>query len=230
MADANVMLVEGPDDWNVFFHLLKHHYPGDQLAVTRQGDYRPRTAETFAGSKHILFDIVQGDSIFRPKSLSAKLKASGLERLGIVVDADTDIQVRWGKLCDALVAFGYTDLPDAPAVGGTIIEQVNYPAVGIWVMPDNRTPGSVENFISLLKPVNDNLWLRAEKAVTEIPLQERLFKPQSLIKAHVHTWLAWQEEPGTPMGQAITKHYLNANAAAAVLLLDWLKRLFDLSG
>lgn len=83
MADANVVLVEGPDDWNVFFHLLKHHYPADRLTITRQGDYRPRLEPTPTGGKHLLFDVVQGDSLFKPKSLSAKLKASGLERIGL---------------------------------------------------------------------------------------------------------------------------------------------------
>lgn len=228
MADANVMLVEGPDDWNVFFHLIKHHYPADQLIVTRKGDYRPRLEDTSAVIKHVLFDVVQGDSMFKPKSLSAQLKASGLERIGLVVDADTDLQARWLKLCDALAHFGYTGLPVSPAPAGTIINQVDYPIVGIWVMPDNRLPGSVEDFIGFLRPAVDTLWARAEEAVAQIPTQERLFKPQSTIKAHVHTWLAWQEKPGTPMGQAITKQYLDATAPHALLLLDWLRRLFDL--
>lgn len=228
MADANVMLVEGPDDWNVFFHLIKHHYPADRLVVTRKDNYRPRLEDTPAGIKRILFDVVQGDSMFKPKALSAQLKASGLERIGLVVDADTDLQARWLKLCDALVSFGYTDLPAGPTSGGTIIEQTDYPTVGIWVMPDNRLPGSLEDFIGFLRPVGDTLWARAEEAISLIPAQERLFKPQATIKAHIHTWLAWQEEPGTPMGQAITKQYLDATAPHALQLLDWLRRLFDL--
>ncbi len=230
MADANVMLVEGPDDWNVFFHLIKHHYLADQLTVTRRGDYRPQSENTSAAIKHVLFDVVQGDSMFKPKSLSAQLKASGLERIGIVVDADTDLQSRWLKLCDALPRIGYTDLPTAPVPSGTIIEQVNYPTVGIWVMPDNRLPGTLEDFVGFLRPADDTLWTRAGEAVAQIPSQERLFKPQMTIKAHIHTWLAWQEEPGTAMGQAISKRYLDATSSHALLLVDWLRRLFDLDG
>ena len=228
MADANVVLVEGPDDWNVFFHLIQHHYPADQLIVTRRGNNRPRLEDTSDGIKRILFDVVQGDSLFRPKALSAQLKASGLERIGLVVDADTNLQARWLKLCDALVAFGYKGLPANPDAGGTIIEQADFPTVGIWVMPDNRLPGSVEEFIISLRPAGDTLWARAEEAVAQIPVQERLFKPQSTIKAHVHTWLAWQEEPGTPMGQAITKQYFDATAPNALHLLDWLRRWVNL--
>lgn len=230
MADSCVMLVEGPDDWNVLFHLIQHHYPADQLIVTRQGDYRPRQEDAPTGIKHILFDVVQGDSLFRPKSLSAKLKASGLERIGIIVDADTDLQSRWLKLCDALAHFGYTALPVSPAPGGTIIEQTDYPIVGIWVMPDNRLPGTLEDFVGFLRPADDTLWARAGEAVAQIPAQERLFKPQAAVKAHIHTWLAWQEEPGTAMGQAISKRYLDATSSYALLLVDWLRRLFDLDG
>lgn len=230
MADANVMLVEGPDDWNVFFHLIKHHYPDNQLIVTRRDSNRPRLEDTSDEIKRILFDVVQGDSLFKPKALSAQLKASGLERIGLVVDADTDLQARWLKLCDALASFGYTSLPASPASGGTIVEQTDFPTMGIWVMPDNRLPGSVEDFVGFLRPPGDTLWTRAEEAVAQIPDQERLFKPQATIKARVHTWLAWQEEPGTPMGQAITKQYLKADAPHALQLLDWLRRLFDLDG
>ena len=48
------------------------------------------------------------------------------------------------------------------------------------------------------------------------------------MKAHVHTWLAWQKEPGKPMGQAITKRYLDANAPHAQQLIVWIRKLFGL--
>jgi hypothetical protein len=79
------------------------------------------------------------------------------------------------------------------------------------------------------------LWLKpsalqrlgiAELAVQQIPAEERLFPPQHEIKAKVHTWLAWQEEPGMPMGRSITKGRLNVNAPQALVLIDWLRRLF----
>ena len=228
MAETNMMLVEGPDDWNVFYHLIKQHYSAEQVVVTRKGDYRPRLETVPVEGKHIQFDVVKSDSYFKPKSLSAKLKASELERIGLVIDADTDLEARWLKLRDALAQFGYSNLPSAPETNGMVIEQEGYPTVGVWIMPDNQLPGKIEDFIAYLRPENDTLWTRAQEAVEQIPSQERRFKPQSAIKAAIHTWLAWQEEPGTPMGQAITKHYLNASAPQAIQLLDWLRRLFDL--
>ena len=48
------------------------------------------------------------------------------------------------------------------------------------------------------------------------------------MKAQLHTWLAWQEQPGTPLGLAITNRYLDANAPHAQKLMDWIRQLFDL--
>jgi hypothetical protein len=48
------------------------------------------------------------------------------------------------------------------------------------------------------------------------------------MKAQLHTWLAWQEQPGTPLGLAITNRYLDADALHAQQLMDWIRQLFDL--
>lgn len=42
----------------------------------------------------------------------------------------------------------------------------------------------------------------------------------------IHTWLAWQDDPGTPLGQAITKRYLDAEGPHVAAFLSWLTRLF----
>lgn len=54
------------------------------------------------------------------------------------------------------------------------------------------------------------------------------FPPAHKIKARLHTWLAWQEEPGKPMGLSITARYLDADALHAQQLIKWLRQLFDL--
>ncbi len=45
-------------------------------------------------------------------------------------------------------------------------------------------------------------------------------------KAKIHTYLAWQEEPGKPMGQAITAKVLHAESETAKVFVEWIKRLF----
>ena len=48
-------------------------------------------------------------------------------------------------------------------------------------------------------------------------------------KALIHTWLAWQEDPGTPLGLAVTKRYLDGDHALAQQFVQWLLRLFPTS-
>jgi hypothetical protein len=62
--------------------------------------------------------------------------------------------------------------------------------------------------------------------VDEIPVEERRFAAVHSVKALIHTWLAWQDDPGTPLGQAITKRYFDADAPHVDQLLAWLTRLF----
>jgi hypothetical protein len=68
------------------------------------------------------------------------------------------------------------------------------------VMPDNETGGRLEDFVSFMVPEGDKLWEHAGSAVDAIPDELRRFKPAHRAKAHVHTWLAWQKEPGVRLG------------------------------
>jgi hypothetical protein len=95
-------------------------------------------------------------------------------------------------------------------------------------MPDNQTtPGILENFVSFLIPDTDtSLWQYAQDCVNKIPVQPH-FSEGDAPKADIHTWLAWQEEPGQRLGDAITNSF-NADAPHALKLIDWVRRVFDL--
>ena len=95
-------------------------------------------------------------------------------------------------------------------------------------MPDNKTYGMLENFVSNLIPQTDLLWPIAQDIVQKVIEKDCRFRPTYKIKAELHTWLAWQEEPGKPMGQAITKGYLKASAIHAQEFISWMRQLFDL--
>ncbi len=208
MADKNLLLVEGKDDVHVFSHLLKHYQIPERFQIKDK-----------EGIRNLL------------DTLSVEFKDSDVERLGIVVDADLDIQARWQALRNILNKSGGVDVPTAPDPDGAIFS-VERPdrslVVGIWIMPDNELPGMLESFVRFLVPADDSLWDRAADCLTRIPEQERRFPAAHQIKAHVHTWLAWQEEPGTPLGLAISKRYLDADAPHARQLMDWVCRLFGI--
>jgi hypothetical protein len=93
-------------------------------------------------------------------------------------------------------------------------------------MPNNQLPGMLEDFVSFLVPVGDPLWPDAVTYVDLVRSKGARFVEQHRSKARIHAWLAVQQEPGKPMGQAITARYLNASAESVEPLLAWLERLF----
>ena len=201
---AKVLCVEGNDDFHFIANLREQH----NLSETAF------TIEAQEGIENIL------------AALPIRLKAKNETELGIIVDADTDTEARWASLRNILLNAGYTTVPEAPEPTGTILREIDRTAVGVWIMPDNAVPGILENFVRYLVPTGDKLWLRAEQCVTQIPAEERLFSEVALPKALLHTWLAWQEEPGRPIGQAIKNKSLDANALQAQSLIAWLRKLF----
>lgn len=122
---------------------------------------------------------------------------------------------------------GYKTCPEVPDPQGTIIVEPNKPLVGIWIMPDNTTAGILEHFVTTLIPKGDPLWPRAQQCVDQIPPAQRPFNKASLPKAKIHTWLAWQEEPGAKMGGAIARKYLDPNTPTAEIFIAWIRRMLD---
>lgn len=218
MGYKNWLLVEGNDDQYVLRNLMRHHHL--PCAIPKQ--------EEPIGEDDIVVDG-QGGIERLLEALLVYYDDPVLERLGIVVDADTDISARWMALCERLVKFGDVNVPVKPDPNGTILS-VGQPGrtirVGVWLMPDNTLPGMLENFVSFLVPPDDSLWSWAGQCVKRIPEGERRFPCERRIKAHLHTWLAWQEEPGKPMGLAITARYLKAGVLQTQQLVDWVNLLF----
>jgi hypothetical protein len=204
MADRLLLVVEGPDDKHVFWAILNHHQFAPLFEIRDEGGF-----ETLI------------------KRMSVHLKAaSDLQRFGIVVDANSDIQVRWKEVKSALERAGYAGVPDSPDVDGTVLDRDDMPRAGVWIMPNNTLPGMLENYMSFLIPTGDGLFERAERCVGDIPIEERRFAEVHKTKAVIHTWLAWQDDPGTPLGQAITKRYFDPEGPAIQGLIAWLTRLF----
>lgn len=159
--------------------------------------------------------------------------ADGLEILGIVIDADENASNRWQAVRGRLADAGYKNLPKRQDKIGTIIpadDSNNLPSVGVWLMPDNEVEGMLETLISFLVPNHgaNPLWQYAEQTANFVCDNHKSFSPAKKPKAVLHTWLAWQKKPGTPIGQAITATYLDANNPAADAFITWIKRLFQL--
>lgn len=195
-----ILLVEGQDD----LHVIRNFLFERGIDVTR----------------HQLHDC-RGDTQLLDV-LDATITAAAHDVVGAVIDADADVAARWQSIRHRLGRRGY-DLPIHPDPQGTIVRGDR--TVGIWLMPDNTAPGAVEQFVRNLIPADDALWPLAHETVASIPRPLRRFSDSATIKAELHTWLAWQEEPGTRMGAAITKRYLQRGSVTADAFATWVQRL-----
>ena len=207
MANGKILLVEGTDDE----HVLKH----------------------ICGNRDIPhLDEVKscGNDIKLIENLEVRLKVSEEgDVIGVVIDADTEISDRWQSIRGRITGVGYQNVPDQPDPDGTILDppaRTLLPRLGIWIMPNNQTSGILEDFLRFLVPQPNILFDHAKASVAAIPEGERRFKQLAEPKAVIHTWLAWQEEPGFPFGKAITARFLDPNVPEVDVLAAWLKRLF----
>ncbi len=146
--------------------------------------------------------------------------------IGVLLDVDnTPITRKWQSLRQKLQAYHY-QFPPQPQPDGTILESSQEePKLGVWLMPNNQDPGMLEDFCANLADPNA---LEFAKDCVERASEQNLtnFKPTHRSKAVIHTYLAWQDEPGYPLGQAITRQSLSANQELAVSFTQWLTRLF----
>ena len=178
------------------------------------------------------FDVIECESVENVlKAFEVRLKiADNNQRIGIVVDADVNLKSRWDSIVSILKKTGKYDCEaiELPQ-DGLILEPTDntYPKVGIWLMPDNNQNGMLEDFMAALATPDDALMKKSEDVLTELETEGiQKYKTVHRSKAKIHTYLAWQDAPGRPMGQAITANILNADSELAVKFAEWLKELF----
>lgn len=149
------------------------------------------------------------------------------EVIGVVLDADyPGIDRRWQQVRQKLKPHPYV-FPKTPSPDGTMLEnsKEGLPLIGIWFMPDNRRTGMLEDF--LLEMVGETDLKMAENCVDNAREKgAATYKDVHHSKALIHTWLSWQDEPGRPLGQAITANVLKPGSPSAKEFADWLRRLF----
>lgn len=67
----------------------------------------------------------------------------------------------------------------------------------------------------------------AERALVNLERNEiQQYTPAHRPKAKMHTYLAWQKEPGRTLACAVAKHYFDASSEKARPFIDWVTRLY----
>ena len=208
MADARILMVEGTDDQHVVMNICSHYNIPPLLTIEHYGN------------------VDEVINAILPRLRQAREVG---DVIGILVDADESAQNRWQAIRQRILAAGYADVPEQLPAGGVIIEppaDTILPRAGVWIMPDNRAPGILEDFLRFMAPTDSALFQYAEACVDGIPPAERWFRDVDRPKALMHTWLAWQETPGRPFGTAITAQFLDPAVPETAAFAGWIRSLF----
>ena len=157
------------------------------------------------------------------KAIGADVKAPGRTVIGFQLDANSDPGSRWNDVVESLP--GQYAVPRRPPSGGTIVRAEGMPRIGIWMMPNNGSPGELEDFVREMVPTDDPVWSLAEAYIEGIPVDARRHGDANRTKAVLHAWLAARRRPGRMAG-AIEDHDLKTDGALAQRYVAWLRDLF----
>jgi hypothetical protein len=207
MAHKKILLVEGLDDERVIKELC-----GSLSTLWLDEIEQYKGVDRLLQSLPLRLTLNDGDNI-----------------IGVVIDADEDAGRRWQSIRTRLQTAGYSNIPAIPAPNGTILNppaNTILPRLGVWIMPDNLAPGTLESFLRLLVPVESRLFAHVEHSVATIPQDEVRFSQSALPKVLIYTWLAWQEKPGRSYSTAIGARYFDSHSHQASTFMDWLNHLY----
>ena len=166
------------------------------------------------------------DEILEPGVLKAEIGASGLEALGIVIDANGDAKTRWDDLRE-WCRNEFPELPDEIPEQGLEIVHSGGPRFGIWIMPDNRLSGMLEDWLVRMIPkASAPLYELARNCVSDSKRYGAPFKEAHRTKAELHTWLAWQDEPGLRLYDALIHRVLDPERTESQPFVTWFRSLF----
>ncbi len=217
------LFVEGADDISVVSALLARH-----------------GVDTDRGRKILCIKSLKTvDKVL--ENMPEAIRKSTDRPVGFVLDIDIDIATRWQQVCAKIREVGVTPPSSCPG-NGFFGQCPDYPhKFAVWLMPDCATDDSkTEHLISSLMRKDDPLWplacdsvSHAVQIIDEVNAENRNgprygFRSVDRIKAEVHTWLAWQREPGARLGAAINDHILEHDSPQALAFLRWLKTLYNL--
>lgn len=223
---ANLLLVEGATE--------KRAIP--ELVEANGINWEVKWEKETNNNKFIVYidDLGGVDRKKQVKSaeISNELNVASRQALGLIIDADESCFNRWQSIRNACINF-IPDLPEEIPTQGLIhntVKKNGKPVkFGVWIMPDNKTEGMLETFLAyLVKDESEALWQYSKKVVSKAKNKGANYKPAHIDKANIHTWLAWQDEPGNQLHIAVKKKILNPQHPKAQVFISWFKTLYNL--
>lgn len=161
-----------------------------------------------------------------------QLEHARITHLGMVLDADFSSD-NWGyeatlncvkeKITKANL--GYND-PVHKDSGLFFPHSDGLNNIGLWIMPNNKSEGMLENWIAdVLKDEDPPLLDYASQVINNLPTPKK-FKDIHRIKSEITTWLAWQKIPGQSFDTLVETGF-NEEHPVYLNLISWLKKVFS---
>ncbi len=152
---------------------------------------------------------------------NTELKTPGLKALGVIVDADDSPEGRWQRIQTLCQGF-FPDLPSSIPTKGLIVTNGGGLRLGVWIMPDNKSPGMLETLLySMVADTSETFWTFARETVEKAGDMKDSFRECHREKAHLHTWLALKDPPGERF------HHAVAHSAEAAPFVEWFIKLYN---
>ena len=163
--------------------------------------------------------------------LQTRLNEGGVDAVGLVVDADDDsgrVQQRLQRLTvmnDTLSEYESDATPNEGYVTDYLVGTF-HKKFGFWIMPDNRQPGQLEDFVLRMIPDADPVEQPAREFIDDLP-NELVDNASHRAAKHIaHAWLS-AYYPGWSFDDALRNGQLVFSADDPVLgaFKRWLERL-----
>lgn len=206
----NRLLVEGKDELRVLPELL-------ELA----GVPWPK-----GGEPVWIEEKVGVDSLLGPHVISTTAKASGVQAIGVIVDANGDPAARW-RAVHARLSEIDPAVPDERPTGGLIHAPAGKLRLGAWLMPDNVATGMLETMLLALRADAAALHAHARAAIDDARNLGAPVRAAHQAKAELHTWLAWQDPPGRQLHDAVRARLLVPAPEVTAPFVAWFRALFQ---
>ena len=208
----NLLIVEGYTDLNTVVGIMRKH--------TSWPDTKERAPVWISRGGSV-------NEILRYSNVQAVLATRELCNLGLIVDANSSCAGRYESIRRQFSEY-FPNMPDQIPRHGFVVENEAGIRFGAWIMPDNHSPGAVEDFLIGLVPQRGTVLMERTVKHVESLTTIAPFRRPHVHKARLYSWLALQDPPTLDPLKALYTGALDAEHANATEFVDWFLELYQL--